>query len=384
MFVILTLESQFRGKCNFSNKCQFDTTHQNRLGGNVESEPINRNDHEKQFERLQPLLKGFSVRLRDLVEELTNSIGLSIHVVESRAKSKDSFLEKIQRPGKKYTNPLKEITDLVGCRIICYYRDDCQTISQMIRREFLVKEEELSHQPETLEADRFGYLSAHYIVSLSKQRSKLPEWAAYSDFVAEIQVRTVIQHAWSAVSHALQYKVESSVASSLQRRLNRLAGVFELADDEFVGIRDQRENEKKIAAAAIKIGDPLKLSPTTLEEFLKTWAGAPNLIDQAKRAGFTIDNEDPDSDQIDSIMKLCILCDIHEINHLISHVSGDYYDILKSIKESGTEEWHVDLDFVVTLVLIYKFRDLMSMDYLVSLGFHKRVAEEVFKGIDGM
>jgi trimethylamine:corrinoid methyltransferase-like protein len=50
---------------------------------------------------------------------------------------------------------------------------------------------------------------------------------------AEVHVRTVLQHAWAAISHSLQYKKEDDVPAALRRRLNRLAALLELADQEF-------------------------------------------------------------------------------------------------------------------------------------------------------
>lgn len=57
----------------------------------------------------------------------------------------------------------------------------------------------------------------------------------------EVQVRTVLQDAWAIIDHHLVYKKESAVPTSLQRKLNSLAGLFETADDQFEQIRQQRK-----------------------------------------------------------------------------------------------------------------------------------------------
>ena len=183
--------------------------------------------------------------------------------------------KKISRSGKSYTSPLEEITDLCGCRVILYYQDDVDRAAEAIKREMFVVEENLSRQPQLLEVDRFGYLSAHYIVSIGEiTRSKLTEWNAYVDLVAEIQVRTVIQHAWSAVFHALQYKQQAAIPSKLQRRLHRIAGLFELADEEFVGLRNEREALRLQARHELEKGnESAPLTAATISEFLASGRG---------------------------------------------------------------------------------------------------------------
>ena len=121
----------------------------------------------------------------------------------------------------------------------------------------------------------------------------MTEWKPYGDFVAEIQVRTVIQHAWSAVSHALQYKQEAAIPSKLQRRLHRIAGLFELADEEFVGLRNERESVRLQARRDLEKGDDsVQLTAATILEFLATWEGSDKLAAAAERIGFSVKDDD--------------------------------------------------------------------------------------------
>ncbi|MCG7349720.1 GTP pyrophosphokinase [Sphingomonas sp. ACRSK] len=185
-------------------------------------------DHVSSSADKYPIYEGYAKNLESLIRTILLSKRIPFHIVESRAKAVQSFRDKISRRGKKYVNPLEDITDLCGCRIITYYQDDCSAVADLIKSEFEVIEEELSHQPSHLESDRFGYISSHYIIKMREDRAHLIEWSPYSSLIAEVQVRTVIQHAWSAVSHAIQYKEETQVPSLLQRRLYRIAGLFEL------------------------------------------------------------------------------------------------------------------------------------------------------------
>lgn len=90
----------------------------------------------------------------------------------------------------------------------------------------------------SLDPDRFGYLSVHYVVRLSHERGALSEYRKYADIPVEVQVRSVLQHAWAEIEHDLGYKTKEGIPSEFRRRFSRLAGLLELADSEFVAIRD--------------------------------------------------------------------------------------------------------------------------------------------------
>jgi hypothetical protein len=90
--------------------------------------------------------------------------------------------------------------------------------------------------------DRFGYRSDHYVIGLSEPRSALVEWAGYTDLDAEIQVRTVMQHAWASVDHKIRYKRRDDLPSGLQRRLSRLSAILETADEQFSAIQEESQD----------------------------------------------------------------------------------------------------------------------------------------------
>ncbi|CAI2795884.1 hypothetical protein K7402_17440 [Pseudomonas fluorescens group sp.] len=162
--------------------------------------------------------------------------GIETSFIGSRAKSLNSFLEKLQR--KSYGNPLKDLTDLAGARVVCLYSGDLEKVEKIIRAEFTIVE--TVNKLAELEVNQFGYGALHFIVKLGKSSSG----ARYDDlknFACEIQVRTVVQDAWAIIQHHMAYKKESQIPSKLLRKLNGLAGLFETVDDQFESIRDQRD-----------------------------------------------------------------------------------------------------------------------------------------------
>jgi ppGpp synthetase/RelA/SpoT-type nucleotidyltranferase len=181
--------------------------------------------------------EGFAHKLRELVTELIHKQDIEVAHIEARTKSVESFVEKIGREGKDYSNPLNEITDLVGIRVITYYREDIDKIGKIIREEFDIDWENSVDPSQVLEPDTFGYLSIHYVVSLLETRSELPEWEGYRNLKAEIQVRTVLQHAWAEIEHTLLYKTPQEIPNDLRRQLFRLSALLELADEQFSAIQ---------------------------------------------------------------------------------------------------------------------------------------------------
>jgi hypothetical protein len=102
----------------------------------------------------------------------------------------------------------------------------------------------------TLDPDRFGYLSLHYVVSLNEGRLALPEYRNFDNVKFEIQIRSILQHAWAEIEHDLGYRTENAIPAQLRRRFSRLAGLLELADEEFTQIRRtlaEYETEVKVA-----------------------------------------------------------------------------------------------------------------------------------------
>ena len=200
----------------------------------------NLNEFERLYREKRPLYLAFAARLRELLQELTKSAEIPCDKIVCRAKTVEGFLEKIER--KSYESPFDQIRDFAGIRVVTYYLDDIDRVKDLIYKEFNVDEEHSIDKISHLGADEFGYRSVHLVVSLSKSRVNLNEWKPYADLHAEIQIRTILQHAWADLSHKIDYKITSQAPTELRRRLFRLSALLELADEEFTALRDQAEN----------------------------------------------------------------------------------------------------------------------------------------------
>jgi ppGpp synthetase/RelA/SpoT-type nucleotidyltranferase len=207
-------------------------------------------------------------------------------MVTGRTKSVKSFREKISRPGKNYSDPLKQVTDLSGIRIVVYYLSDVERVSKLVENEFNVDWANSIDKGKLLAPQEFGYRSIQYVVWLSDLRKRLPEWDKFQSLEAEIQIRTVLQHAWSGIDHKLMYKKRDDVPQQLQRRLFRLAGILELADEEFLSIREAQTRLREESKEMMKNKDAqLKINSLTLAEYFKASPNIAKIVKETKRLG---------------------------------------------------------------------------------------------------
>lgn len=198
----------------------------------------------KEYESYHKRYVSYSVMLESLIKSLLLNNEIIAHSINSRVKSKESLEQKIERKGAYLS--IDEITDVVGIRIITHYSDEVDLIAKIIESEFNVDAANSIDKRKSLAPDKFGYLSLHYVVSLSKIRCELAENIHYKNFKAEIQIRSILQHTWAEIEHDTGYKSSIEVPYHIRRQFSRLAGLLEIADEQFVNIKksliDYKEN----------------------------------------------------------------------------------------------------------------------------------------------
>lgn len=177
-----------------------------------------------------------------LVRTLLDDAGINYLTVTGRTKSVASFAEKANRvrDGRPlYTDPLREITDQIGVRVITYVLDDVAAVAELLADQLdVLDDRDLAR--ETAEQGRFGYASRHLLVALG-DNGLAEEHPALRGRRASVQVRTVLQHAWAEFEHDVRYKgsIPAAHVTELDRRFTLAAGLLELADREFSEIRNR-------------------------------------------------------------------------------------------------------------------------------------------------
>lgn len=180
----------------------------------------------------------------DIVRSLVRQTGAGATTkVEGRVKDKNECIKKFQR---KYQGKLEAdeqpyqirdfISDLVGVRIVCLYEDEVPVVSELLQRNFkILNVTDKTSAVESTE-DSFGYKGLHMDLAMDPEVAYLTRNLPPADLCFEVQIRSLIQDAWSMLDHKIKYK--KSIPVDLKRRINVLAALFELADREFKEIRN--------------------------------------------------------------------------------------------------------------------------------------------------
>lgn len=245
----------------------------------IDSDPFDFDAHRAQtVEQYRPKRGNYedlAKTVQGLLNAAISAAGLKVQAIDERAKTEESLGNKAARPADaeglspKYANPLDEIQDLAGCRVITFFLDDVQEVRHIIDAEFDVLE--MANRSSHLRgAGRPGYESYHFVVRLTDARLALAEYARFRGMVAEIQVRTILQHAWAEIEHDIQYKSVDALPAGIGRRFQALAGLIEIGDREFQAIFDAHEEVRAQAAVSLQAGrlSEIELTAESLKAYL--------------------------------------------------------------------------------------------------------------------
>ncbi len=190
-----------------------------------------------------PLFEEMKEKVQAQLKQVFDEAGLIVASIEGRVKTEKSLAGKLELKGAKYAT-LADITDIIGLRVITFYSDDVDKVASAVDRLYKVDWENSVDKRKAHEIDSFGYMSLHYICSM--------EGCPYR---FEIQMRTVLQHAWANMNHDTGYKSGVEIPREYLRNLNRLAGMLELADEQFSRIRNELTDYRRRVQALVASGN---------------------------------------------------------------------------------------------------------------------------------
>ena len=205
-----------------------------------------------------PQCKTVAKEVYNTLKSTFDKAGLLVAAIEYRVKSEDSLAGKLELKGGKYKS-LADITDIIGLRVITFYTDDVDKVASAVERLFTVDWDNSVDKRKIHEIDSFGYLSLHYICSMEGFPYRF-----------EIQMRTVLQHAWANMNHDTGYKSGVEIPKVYLRNLSRLAGMLELVDEQFSLIRSELTDYRRRVRALVASGnlDDAPLDGDTFRSFL--------------------------------------------------------------------------------------------------------------------
>lgn len=252
-----------------------------------------------EYKNKLPIYLSFEKILRWYIEGLIKKairdgrIDKNAYELKSRTKDPESFRNKINRDDKraKYKDPLKDVTDLVGLKIMLTSLRDENNIYQYLceeLRDIVDLNECVDKTDEMMKARKFGYLGRHLVVKYHKKMMDyIPEgkeneivYENFDGFRAEIQIKTFLQHVWAEIEHKARYKAEEELPLESKRYFDRLAALIEVADDLFKELIEESERLNKAEKEQIekeldeyledrqKQSPEIKISSKTLASYL--------------------------------------------------------------------------------------------------------------------
>jgi len=222
----------------------------------------------QEYGELRPVYIIYAEVLGRLLSNAARKLGMEA-IVQSRAKELSSFAEKAIRKAKEYPEPVTTMNDLCGARVITDRKDQICLLYCYMHNHFQIDGDLPDDVIDRLGTNRFGYRARHLIVSISPNafyqeieaiiaeqhtEARRSAWRSAVErirnerrfakappsgstpvpvgarFRAEIQVKTLLEHAWASLSHDNQYKGEFSLPARLDRDINRVAAALEEAD----------------------------------------------------------------------------------------------------------------------------------------------------------
>ncbi|MGF3807837.1 GTP pyrophosphokinase [Enterobacter mori] len=324
----------------------------------------------KEFDGQLKTLTSFSNSLKSLIESFLLNDGIEIHTITARVKDRKSLEKKIILKGRY--SELSDITDIVGLRIITHYSDDVDRIAKIVEREFFIDKKNSIDKRASLDPDRFGYLSLHYVVGLKKDRLNLTEYSHFNGFKAEIQIRSILQHTWAEIEHDTGYKSNTGIPDSIRRRFSRLAGLLEIADDEFVEIKKALERHKIKIERDLKNGaNNIPIDQVSLIEYINSSDAINSLAAELhEKHGFAISKKASEN-YLTAILLHLSHYQIQTIKDLDDNLKMNHENIFKLLSETITKpESEMPRQFIIsylTQVLAIKDGNLEEISKYVDI-----------------
>ena len=201
----------------------------------------------KKYEERQSIYCDFAQTVRSIIINILNNDNHSnpylYQLVSGRSKSLDSLSKKLDQ--YNFQN-LKAVDDLAGCRVVFYRANDIDIFTNLIYQNFKVLKNNLRYSVD-------DYNGRHIVVALTEEKLKLPEYSRFKDLKCEIQLTTVLFHAWSEMAHDIIYKTSDDIKTfdkpqfdAIKSRFNKIMEKYLWpATHEFTIAVQEFENLKK-------------------------------------------------------------------------------------------------------------------------------------------
>jgi putative GTP pyrophosphokinase len=203
--------------------------------------------------------------------------------IRPRTKSEASLLSKAFHRGKGYASPYDDIEDKIGLRIVVLFDEEIRSIEDVLasfEKWQASKARDFEDERQTRPFE-FDYQSKHYIVRL-KNQTHYKGIDIPANIPCEIQIRTLLQHAYSELTHDTIYKPSVQAQPDVKRAAAKSMALIEATGDYFTEVRKKlkliQDADKRLSILVSRIYGELtglksEISPfnTLLIDHFKKW-----------------------------------------------------------------------------------------------------------------
>ena len=291
------------------------------------------NEYKSLINKYAALTVSAKTDLETLLRSRQSEFLLPDFQIEYRTKTIDALREKLRRPSKheKYSR-LGDITDLIGIRIITYLQEDVSTAAEILSHFFKTAIVEAQAKGRDDDSVEFGYSSVHQLIKLEKNSES---------FVVEVQIRSILQHAWGQIEHKYGYKAKAKNSETgIRRAFAKASSLLEVSDDIFDDIAlltkaiEESVASEDFSKVLVERSPSLDLNLISLASYFKNGnrASLQTLQDLSKELSLAINDLDisadihkQDFELFLDLLKIAQVTNIYQLNESIESVSNEKF-----------------------------------------------------------
>ncbi|PFH91398.1 RelA/SpoT domain-containing protein [Bacillus sp. AFS088145] len=172
-------------------------------------------DKIEEYEKDLKIYEAFCNKVKTKLVNILSKHSIHYLTTCSRVKKIDSVIQKLQLFKIEENQSIRKIDDLIGCRVIFYLDSEITKFFQFLHNEFDIVKSNIRHSED-------GYNAHHLVVKLKNEQLSATEWTLFEGILCEIQLTTVLFHAWSEISHKITYKSTAELKQFNPETLNSI------------------------------------------------------------------------------------------------------------------------------------------------------------------